>query len=89
MEPQSPLPCSEEPASELCLRSTELGRHTTHLRWPIHVRVWLGELDSGAGLGLISPHTHEHGDPHTDEFGSLKPEPNRTREPDSYVYGPL
>ena len=30
---------------------------------PIHVRVWfarcLGELDSGARLGYISPHTHE------------------------------
>jgi hypothetical protein len=26
---------------------------------PIHVRVWLGELGSGAGLGYISPHTHE------------------------------
>jgi hypothetical protein len=25
---------------------------------PIHVRVRLGELDSGAGLGYISPHTH-------------------------------
>jgi hypothetical protein len=52
-------------------------------------RVRLGELDSGAGLGLISPRTHEHGDPHTDEFGSLEPEPSRTREPDSYVYVPL
>ena len=30
---------------------------------PIHVRVWLavrlGEIDSGARLGYISPHTHE------------------------------
>jgi hypothetical protein len=43
----------------------------------------------GAGLGLISPHTYERGYPHTDEFGSLEPEPSRTREPDSYVYGPL
>jgi hypothetical protein len=30
---------------------------------------------------------HEHGDPHTDEFGSLEPKPSWTREPDSYVYG--
>jgi hypothetical protein len=29
------------------------------------------------------------GAPHTDEFGSLEPEPNRTRERDSYVYGAL
>jgi hypothetical protein len=42
----------------------------------------------GAGLGLISPHTYERGDPHTNEFGSLEPESIRTREPDSYVYGP-
>ena len=34
----------------------------------------------GAGLGLISLHT--------DEFGSLEPEPSATREPDSYAYGP-
>ena len=27
--------------------------------------------------------------PQTDEFGSLEPEPSRTREPDSYVYGHL
>jgi hypothetical protein len=39
----------------------------------------------GAGLELISPHTYERGDPHTDEFGSLETEPSRTREPDSYV----
>jgi hypothetical protein len=38
------------------------------LRRPIHVRVW---------LRLISPHTYECGDPHTDEFGSLEPEPSR------------
>jgi hypothetical protein len=42
----------------------------------------------GAGLGLISPRTYERGNPHTDEVGSLEPEPSRTREPDSYVYGP-
>jgi hypothetical protein len=29
------------------------------LEGPIHVRVRLGELDSGADLGLISPQTHE------------------------------
>jgi hypothetical protein len=29
------------------------------------------------------------GAPYTDEIGSLGPEPSRTREPDSYVYGRL
>jgi hypothetical protein len=58
------------------------------LRRPIHVRVWLASpARRGAGLGLISPHTYERGDPHTYEFGSLEPEPSRTFEPDSYVYG--
>jgi hypothetical protein len=56
-------------------------------------RVRLGELDSGAGLGCISPHTHEwipaRDSPHTDEFDSLGPEPSGNREPDSYVYGHL
>jgi hypothetical protein len=42
----------------------------------------------GAGLGLISPHTYELGDPHTDEFGSLEPESSLTPELDSYLYGP-
>jgi hypothetical protein len=42
-------------------------------------RVRLGEFESGAGLGLISPHRYERGDPHTHEFGSLEPEPSRTR----------
>ena len=68
-----------------------------NLMVPIHVRVWLavrlGELDSGARLGCISPHTHEWipacDTPHTDEFDSLEPEPSRTREPDWYVYGHL
>jgi hypothetical protein len=59
------------------------------LRRPIHVRVWLASpAQRGTGLGLISPHTYERGDAHMDEFGSLEPEPSRTREPDSYVYGP-
>jgi hypothetical protein len=40
----------------------------------IHIRVWLASpARRGAGLGLISPHTYERGDPHTDEFGSLNP----------------
>jgi hypothetical protein len=51
--------------------------NSVSLKGSIHVQVWLGELDSGAGLGLISPHTYERGDPHTDEFGSLEPEPSR------------
>jgi hypothetical protein len=38
-------------------------------------RVRLGELDSGARLGYISPHTHEwipaRDTPHTDESDSL------------------
>jgi hypothetical protein len=60
------------------------------LRWPIHIRVWLASpARRGPRLGLISPHTYERGDPHPDEFGSLEPEPRRTREPDSYVCGPL
>jgi hypothetical protein len=51
------------------------------LRRHIDVRVWLANTAwRGAGLGLISPHT--------DEFGSLESKPSRTREPDSYVYGP-
>jgi hypothetical protein len=51
------------------------------LKVPIHVqyesgsRVRLGELDSGARLGYISPLTHEwipaRDNPHTDEFNSL------------------
>jgi hypothetical protein len=49
---------------------------------------YMYESGSRVRLGLISPHTYERGDPHTDEFGSLEPEPSRTREPDSYVYGP-
>jgi hypothetical protein len=46
-------------------------------------RVRLGERDSGARLGYISPHTHEWipacDTLHTDEFDSLEPEPSRTR----------
>jgi hypothetical protein len=53
-------------------------------------RVRLGELDSGARCGDISPHMHEwrlaRDPPHTDEFDSLKPKPSWTRKPDSYVY---
>jgi hypothetical protein len=60
------------------------------LRRPINVRVWLASpARTGSGIRLISPHTYEPGDPHTDEFGSLEPKTSRTREPDSYVYGPL
>jgi hypothetical protein len=46
-------------------------------------RVRLGELDSGARLGYILPHTHQwipaRDTPHTDEFDSLESEPSRTR----------
>jgi len=46
-------------------------------------RVRLGELDTGARLGYISPHTHEwipaRDTPHTDESDSLEPEPCQTR----------
>jgi len=56
-------------------------------------RLRLGDLDSGASLRYISPHTHEwvpaRDTLHTDEFDSLEPKPSGTREPDSYVYGHL
>jgi hypothetical protein len=71
--------------------------HSKPLRCPYTYesgsRVRLGELDPGARLGYISPHTHEwipaRDTPHTDEFDSLEPEPIRTGEPDSYVYDHL
>jgi hypothetical protein len=54
-------------------------------------RARLGELDSGAGLGLISPQTHEltpNFATHTwTSLAHWNPEPSRTHEPDSYVYG--
>jgi hypothetical protein len=46
-------------------------------------QVRLRELDSGARLIYISPHTHEwnlaRDTPHMDEFESLEPKPSRTR----------
>jgi hypothetical protein len=39
--------------------SVRASEESSCLKMPIHVRVWLGEFNSGAGLGYISPHTHE------------------------------
>jgi hypothetical protein len=41
------------------LARTQLNVSRQTFKVSIQVRVWLGELDSGAGLGYISPHTHE------------------------------
>jgi hypothetical protein len=74
----------------------------TKLAMSVRVAVWIREPGSGLPThvransepaasrappkALASP---ARGAPHTDEFGSLGPEPSRTREPDSYVYGHL
>jgi hypothetical protein len=50
--------------------------------------VWIREPGSGppAHVRANSEPSPARGAPHTDEFGSLGPEPSRTREPDSYMY---
>jgi hypothetical protein len=58
------------------------------LKVPIHVRVWLASPHRGAWLGsqarryiyiYIIGQNPARDTPHTDEFGSLEPEPSRTR----------
>jgi hypothetical protein len=54
---------------------------------PTHVRANSEPAASRAPpKALASP---ARGAPHTAEIGSVEPEPSRTREPDSYVYGHL
>jgi hypothetical protein len=74
------------------LRSLATGRSCEDLK----SAVWIREPGSGPPSHVRANSepswtrpSPARGAPHTDEFGSLGPEPSRTRESDSYVYGHL